>query len=454
MRWWMWVVAVLFLLLSAVIAVRIHGSIAFADTQAELKSMGFATTMAEFVASAPTVDRGRQERLRRLMVTYPAGSWLVDTSKAMPAHHLQGQRFRADDLTKRDQALRDGAADVAEAEAIFAEGPVELSLFGWCERDPVKLAGIDFATAIATPLPNLLSVRGYANWWSIRACLDEDPAPHLRNLDRLAAAMRHPGTLIDAMIAIAVGKIRDQTYLWLATRGRLPSAEQEAWMREEPEQRAWCAAGFAGERCLFQEPLSRMSWGSMGLPGSGMFSNTLMGLRIWLTQGHEAAYNCAIIATAEAGVLGRPGPTPRPMPFGYPGAFGAAMMPHLLQAGVAGVEAANAHRLQRCAVLVAVAYRQQHALPAALPASPLAAALAADLPPLRYEVLSPSRFRIGVDPTGPPPSIPAGRFVSDIGKPASTKAYIMRESSLWSLEIDLDAILIPPPEKPAKAKKP
>jgi hypothetical protein len=461
LRWYTWPIAALLLLLTVVIIVRLHGLNRFRETQDELRRLGFATTMEELVAAGPSVDRDRQERCRRLMVG-PGPKWMEDVSTALPSNDLQEQRFPAKDLAKRDQALRDGATDVATMEAIFAEGPVELSLYGWCERDPAKLRVIDLPTASATLLPSLLATRGFANWWANRACLDGDPEPHLRQLDRLIASMDHPGTLIDAMIGFACSSIRDRAHLWLATRGRLGEARLGTWAGEKSPQRAWCAAGYAGERCVLQEPLSRTRWNFgvwFGASG-GFLDEVWMLLRVWPTQGHEAAYCCSYLAQAEAALLDKPQPTLRAMPFGYHGMLSAITMPNLVECIVTATEAANGHRLARCAALVAASYRRGGALPATLPAEAPAAAIDANLPALLYERLSPSRMRIGIDPSGPlPPAIPADRwagkgYASEIGRPAGTRSVTMSYNLRWSVELDLDAILLPPPERPAKAKKP
>ena len=455
MRWWMWLVAGLLLLVCLVIAVRIHGTIAFAETQAELKRMGFATTMEEFVAAGPAVDRDRQARLRRLMDA--GGGWRDDISYALPFNDLQEQRPTAKDLAKRDQALRDGGADMAALGAILAEGPVELSVFGWCERDPARLRTMDLATATSTPLPNLLAIRAAANWWSIRACLDPDPEPHLRDLDRLADAMRHPGTLIDAMIGIALNAIRDQTHLWLATRGRLAPERLHAWAGEPSRSRPGCAAGYAGERCLFHEPLSRTRWSYAALSGySGGFLADAAGFAaIWPTQGHEAAYCSSFLAATEAELLDRPRPTLRTMPFGYQGVISRVVLPNLVESGITATESAYRHRLVRCAGLLAEVHRRDGALPPTLPPEAPAAALDPNQPAVAYERLTSSRFRIGFDPAGPPPpAIPAGRVTTAIGRPAGTAPASAYGGVRWSLEADFDAILIPPPDKPAKAKKP
>ena len=458
LRWYTWPIAALLLLLTVVIIVRLHGLNRFRETQDELRRLGFATTMEELVAAGPAVDRNRQERCRPLMVG-PGPKWREDVSTALPSNDLQEQRFPAKDLAKRDQALRDGATDVATMEAIFAEGPVELSLYGWCERDPAKLRVIDLPTAINTPLPSLLATRGFANWWANRACLDGDSAPHLRQLDRLIASMDHPGTLIDAMIGIACSSIRDQAYLWLATRGRLSEADLRAWTDETAHQRAWCAAGYAGERCAFQEPLSRTRWNFGVWTGAsgGFLDEVWMLLRVWPTQGHEAAYCCSYLAQAEAALLHKPGPTLQTMPFGFPGAMSAIAMPNLDECIVTATVAANRHRIWRCAGLVAAQYRHSGALPTIMPAAAPAAAIDANQPALLFERLSPSCFRVGIDPSGPlPPAVPAARwkaarYASEIGQPASKPAACAYR---WSCELDLDAILLPPPERPAKAKKP
>lgn len=459
MRWWMWVVAGILLLVCLTIAVRIHGTIAFAETQAELKRMGFATTMAEFVAAGPAVDRDRQERLRRLMLS--RAGWMDDIASAMPADHLQEQRVTATDLAKRGNALRNGAADMGVLGALLAEGPVELSLFGWCERDPAKLCAITVSTTVTTQLPDLLTCRAWANWWSIRACLDPDPEPHLRELNRLVTAMSHPGVLIDAMIAIACSAIRDQTHLWLATRGRLPPDRLRAWSAEAPPHRLWCASGWSGERCVFQEPLSRMQWGFGSLAGSSdPWYEAWAFVRLWPFQGHDSAFCVSSLAGSEARLLGRIPPAVRRPPFAFMGLTSMISLPNLDECGVVAIESANGHRLARCAAAVADSYRRIGSLPDAIPASAPSAAIDADAPALLYERLSPSRFRIGIDPAGPlPPTIPADRwkatfYASTIGAPPAKMAAFAGRGARWSCEIDLDAILIPPPEKPAKAKKP
>lgn len=464
LRWWMWLIAAGLVLLSAGLVIRWHGLARLAETQAELRRLGYPTTMEELVATAPSVDRDRQARMSLLMNS--RAKWMDNIHHALPANDLRESRFAAADLAKRDQALQDGASSMAELERLLAEGPVELSVFGWCERDPAKLRSIDVNRAASSPLPNLTGVRAFVDWWSIQACLAADPEPHLRNLDRLIACQKHPGTLIDAMIGLACHEIRDQVHLWLACRGRLADERLRSWAGEAPHQLAWCAGGYAGERCVFQEPLSRMRWdrGSLTFLGGGFFSGCWMFLRSWPTQGHEAASTISILATVETDLLGRPRPTPRPTPFGYVSPLGQLLTHNLIECSITATEAATRHRLSRCAALVAAAFRRNGVLAAAMPPDAPARAINANQPALHYERLSPSRFRIGVDPHGPcPPLIPPDRWVDRwpaatqpgmIGTPAITRATTPSKDARWALEIDLDAILIPPPAPPARPAKP
>ncbi len=456
LRWWFWLLIVVVLAISALVAVHIAGMRRLDDLQVELRGLGYATTMEEFVAAAPPVDRDRQDRFRRIMESRVP--WMEDISYARPANTLSEQRHLPKDIERRDRGLRDGAADMQAITAIFDEGPVEVSMFGWCERDPAKLRNISLSTAAATPLPNLLAVRAFANWWSVRACLDSDPEPHLRNLDRLVASMNRPGVLIDAMIVVAVSSIRDQTYLWLATRGRLTDARLHDWSVEEPRHLAWCAAGFTGERSVFHEPFSRMVWDFSALTGSpgGMISDAWLFLRLWPTQGHECAYGISSLAGVEGRLLGRPAPAIREMPFGYRGMFIAVVMPNLFESVTTAAEAANQHRMNRLAAVIALHHERTGALPVL---NNLPATLGPDLPPLLYETFPPHRFRLGIDPKGPlPPSVPADRwtskdYASAIGLPPVKQAQ--SPNRRWSMELDLAAILVPPPEpKPRVAKPP
>jgi hypothetical protein len=454
-RWWMWVIAGVLVIATAIIALRIGGSTAYKTCQHELRLQGYATTMEELVARGPNVDADRQDRLYRLMDA--KAGWLGDISTALPFSALQEARHTTADLAKRDRALADGLTTVSAISAVLAEGPVELSVFGWCERDPAKLRRINVNTAAATRLPNLLTMRALTNWWSIHACLDADPASSVASLDTLMRGLDHPGTLIDAMIGIACRSIRDQTYLWLSTRGRLSDAQLRTWAAEPPKSRIYCASGYAGERCIFQEPLSRMSWRYSDIFGtpSGILSNALLFVQIWPMQGHEAAYCTSAIAACEAELLGQPAPPQHPMPFNYTGPMASIAMPNLQEASITATEADTRHRIMRCAGLVAGAYRRTGSLPETLPAAAPAASTDPNLPPLAYERLSSCRFRIGVDPAAPrPPIMPLDRWTPTvlaplIGSPADTKAASDIRVR-WSLEIDLDAILIPPPEQPAK----
>jgi hypothetical protein len=459
-RWWFWLLILVALAVSALVAVHIAGMRRLDDLQAELRGLGYATTMEELVALAPPVDRDRQDRFRRIMES--RGPWMENVHHAMPSMTLSEQRHQPKDLERRDRALRDGATDMQAITSLFDEGPVELSMFGWCERDPAKLRTISLSTAAATPLPHLLAVRAFANWWSIRSCLDSDPEPHLRNLDRLAASMHRPGTLIDAMIAIAVSAIRDQTHLWLATRDRLGEERLSAWSTEMPHHLAWIASGFAGERCLFHEPFSRMTWDFSAVAGSpgGYIRDVWMFLLLRPTQGHECAYGISSLAGIEGRLLGRPVPAVREMPFGYRGIFIGLAMPNLFESVTTAAESANSHRLSRLAAVIAVFHRRTGTLPALtdLPRG-LLAGQGPDLPALLYETFPPHRFRIGIDPTGPlPPSVPADRwtskdYASAIGQPPSKLPQ--SPNRRWSMELDLEAILVPAPEpKPRPAKPP
>ena len=170
---------------------------------------------------------------------------------------------------------------------------------------------------------------------------------------------------------------------------------------------------------------------------------------------HDVTHGLSTYAGAEARLLGKPEPPTKLMPFGVSGNLSDSVWRNSSAFIATTIETSYGHRLSCVAGTIAVRYRSGAGLPtdaaalvALLPATALDARDADD-PALRYERLTPSRFRIGLDPAGPlPPMIPADRwgpgYASTIGTPSSTKAADVR---CWSIEIDLDAILIPPPPK-------
>ncbi len=462
MRWWMWVIAVVLLLFTAMVSIHLAGFARYRALQNELRSSGYPVTPVEFVALGPAVDADRQARLWPL-VSWPGPKWqdaISQTKVRPPFNELSEQQPPlAVDLAKRDQALKDAVYDLDALSTILAEGPCVVSVYGWIERDPTRLATIDISQSEQSKTPNLLAVRSIVTALATRACLDTNPMPELRRLESFQRTLDHPGVLIDAMISISATKIRDDAILWLATRGRVGTETLLPWVAEPPLQLQWCADGYAGERCIWQEPFSRLNWGFSGVIGSdsAFLADMLAFLVEWPIQGYDLTVCSSRVAQVEAGLLGKPVPSGCNMPLGIPPLLTNIILPNLQECAVTAIEAATQHRLKRCAALISAAYRRDGILPATLPPEAQGLRVNDNIPALIYERLSPSRFRIGTDPSGlRPPLIPVVRwkpgYVSTIGSPpSSSKSNVVGR---WSLEIDLDAILIPPPEKPVAIPKP
>lgn len=450
MRWWVWPLLVILLAAAAMIAIRAHGWTRWQSVQRDLVTLGMPTTAGEFIVAMPPVDRGRQERLGRALRA--VGGW-CEWRAGLPFEDLREGAYPPDSAESLRQVLRDGEADIAAIAAILGEGPVQLTLGGWIERDPAAVERMTPADLATLRFPSLLASRACAAWWAAAAWMAEDPAPHLQRLRTWLDGLDRPCLLLDVTTAIAVADLRDSIHLWLATRGRLAGSDLESWIVEQPVQLRWGADGLAGERCLSWEPQMRSGPLAVAMGGPLAWSDDLTD-RMDVRRYHQGAWVTAELARLETGLRGAPPPPAfRHVPFGLGGSTDG-LAPNLMSTVVAVVEADYRHRLVRLAGLLAARHRAGRGLPAettaleAILPTAILDARSALQPAIRYQRLSPSRFRIGLDPTlPPPPLIAAERWTADygtaIGKPAS--AETVRDLH-WSLEIDLDAILIPLPE--------
>lgn len=445
MRWWMWLGLAALLLVCAVAAVRIGGMRRLDAALATVAAAGLPVDTIGYIALAPPVDADRQRRIGRYML-WNAPRW-GDEWPTMPFSSLAELRLSKHDRERLERKLAAGRTACAEVGAILDEGPVVLSLYGFCERDPARLRRMDLATVAAMPLPSLLHTRDYVNWWAQQACLAEDPESHLHRLDQLLQGMDHPGSLIDAMIAIACTALRDDAHLWLATRGRLPEVRLQRWLAEVPAHRRWCADGLASERTLFWGPIARLP----PLPDPAVDFTWRIALE-WPTIGYQCAYAAEHLANQELRLRGRPGIGAVPPPFGFAGTMSAIMLPNLDESAITAIQGENRHRRMRLAGVIAMHHRSTGSLPTAedLPAA-LRAGIDAELPPQRYLPIAPHRFRLDLDPAGPlPASVPPARVAGGPAASGPTAKAPAANSQAWSLEIDLDAILVPPPEKTAR----
>lgn len=447
-RWWWWPILAVVLVLIAIASIRMHGWSRYQAVRDDLVARGMKTTPAEWLALAPPVDAGRQARMRNLLEGKGDWrEWRCGTIRDL----REGWNRPAKGTPTVEQTLADGASTVREAERIMDEGPVVLSWYGWANHDPTVPA----STLMNTPVPNLLGTRAIANWWAHSAVTAADPLPYLKRLDQFTDSFNRPGCLIDAMIAVAVASIRDQTYIYLATRHRLDEATASHWIEEPTYLRPLMADAFTGERCIGLMPLAKTPFSRQFdfFPSLGHGQGTLATCAGWLFLNHGFAQALAESARSEAGLRNQA------LPPSYVGPENAmvGLWGNFDECAIIAYQADYHHRLIRIAGAIALSHQPGSELPAD------ATALAALLPPgtldtrpdepdVRYERLGPARFRVGCDPaTKAPAGVPSGRINSLIGTPASTNSF---EDRYWSLEIDLDAILVPPPAKKPKAPKP
>ena len=433
---------------------------------AELQAQGKIATVDEFIARAPAVDVEAQEawdRWSKPMIMYPRDHPPpIFDSTAWKAYVMGTASLPNAIQTEID----DNRLTMQPAVELLNNKRMIISLLGWIAQDcpPGKRLITDTARA---RMPNLLSTRSLANWLHHEICTVPDPSAALFTLDQLHQALNQPGSLMDAMIAIAISSIRDETYLQLQLLGRLPQPARDRWLTETNNAQLWVAAGFEGEHALFQnatvnwiESLSIIQSLTVSLydDGSSLSSMTPNALRqlysgpyFWSTMQHDAAICTKTLAQLSARLRNeRKGPMPDyTLIMNSFWGYGAMAFLNMNESAIWALENDANHRLLRIAVRI---LDQAPKSGLAIDESALLNAMcdpklltpSGDHLHLAYERLAPDRFRLTVSPTSPLPDFDdPSRLPSRskaFGTPASKNPYV---NDRTSIEIQLPKRLQP-----------
>ena len=446
--WWGWLLIVLGVLgvalLSTALVIRQRGWHELNALTDRIRAEGRGLTPADLVAEAPVVDVARQER-----------AWaLVGANGLYPEMRTKTWGMAAWDPSTKDpaklakesaQVLHDSATCRQQWRELRAEGHVVLSLFGWLKHDLPEPEKAGIAKMAASRIPNLMAMRQLANAFATEARTAPDPRLALAELDALVSSCSPNGSIIDAMMAIAVSAIRDEAWLEAATRGMDP----EGWISLIPQHRLAALNGLRAERLSF---------------GGGFYQDVQRGTHFPFASptssglAQEILSNCAgslysVIAPKDIGLYERWMLAGEDVVRTNTGSLSALVpelttnrwvhpissigLPNLTESGITGTQAELNARRVRLAALLTYALHQGTPLPAsAADFSPEAQALAAPTaftPGTQYERLSPTRFRLWTDPKSPSTELfPASRITA----PKPTKARFTHQSSSW-LELDL-----------------
>jgi hypothetical protein len=281
--------------------------------------------------------------------------------------------------------------------------------------------------------------------------------------------------LIDAMIWAAISSIRNEAYLHLALSGRLPDTHRDQWLADECRLVAGVAAGFDGERALFNGSFVQMGEDASVFDAFSVLQMKVMvtgfgasparswwdrldpqwlysGPWMWATIHHDGAVTAELEAHISARLRGeRSDPVPdwSTIESRFRG-YGAIAIPNLLECGITALEAEARHRMYQIAVLLLSDLPAQD-LPTGIVdlATRLGSrdwlAPSGDRLHLTYERLAPDRFRLVVSPTSPVPNFDApGRLAGRtraFGTPPDKCPLVTHPH----LEIQLPARLRPAP---------
>jgi len=451
----LWLVVVLSLqalLISLVLSVRVASWQFLKRVETQIATAGLPTRPEELLTTDLVLDRGRQEQVRSLMADGTGGWPRVDLSQVFNLQELSEETTAklAKDRSLLDPAMRDLGH-------LLDAGPISFAALDLVEpqavRDhPQEVIRFDM------PIANLLTTRNamQAASWDAR----QDPRLGRRRQDQRIKAWTHTHLVIDAMIAIALADLRDQTYVWLATRGRLPDDVARAWEAEAPPQVRWAAEGFAGERVLFWGVALRQQMMTVALMefGSNAASRVSLALLSWPIMPADFANGMGTMAQTEARIRGLPPLPSSNLPLIEHGALTRVALANLEESVITAGLSSHSHRVRRLFGWIARyhARTQQLPDPTSLPQSLTAAT--PDCPALAMEALSAHRVRVGPVIGAPPPRlVPTSRWPDPNGGPLLGAPALRTAAKVgrFSMEVDLEAILVPPAKpKPRTAQKP
>ncbi len=450
--WWGWLLIVLgvlgIALLSTALVIRQRGWHELNALTDRIRAEGRGLTPADLVAEAPEVDPARQERAWALVGS--TGLYPEMRTKTWGMTALEPWLKDPAKLTQDSaQLLLDSASCRQQWRELRAEGPVVLSLLGWLKHDLPEPEKAGIAKMAACRIPNLMAMRQLANAFATEARLAPDPRSALAELDAVVGSCTPTGSLIDAMIAIAVSAIRDEAWLEAATRGIDPAL----WIVHQPEQRLAVLRSLRAERLSFgggfYQDLKRGNYppweefASSGtlprlvnLGASALYPvvapRDMAFYERWMLASEDLCQTNSGATSAQLGAMLVEMQKNR-----WQYWITAVGAPSCTESGICGTQAELNARRARLAALLAYALHQGTPLPAsAADLSPEAQALAAPtafIPGTQYLRLSPMRFRLWTDPKSPSTELfPASR----ISAPKPTKARFTHQSSSW-LELDL-----------------
>lgn len=446
--WWVWPIAVLILLIAtALCAIMIMRDGAMKELRqlaAKLEASGRGITVQHLVDSAPVVDPGRQ-----------AAAWALlggSTSIKDPAVPVWGMRARfpvqADAARMAAETEAFLAATQAKREAwrrLHAEGPVTLGLLGWIREDlpdPPRASLVDASTCRTMNTQIALQL---GTSFATEARAATDPMEALADLDALIAATGHRSSIIDTMILLRLGEMRDEAYLEATLRG----ADTTEWSDDAPDVLTGVAEAFRTERLLFggsfyQGIVSGRGVGATpGMSSPGVLAN---GFGQWV-YGAVAPHDVVVVQRGHllgedlcrtgVGDIAKMHAELQGQTWRHP--IASIALPNLLEIAATGVQYDTSGRRLRIAALVAREWLRSGRLPAdeavLPPACMTLAAATRRCPAIRYQRLADSRFRLWTDPATPATDLlPAGRI--DAPVPVTGPWAGKR----WWLELDLSGI--------------
>jgi hypothetical protein len=415
LRWWHGIIAAALVIVPMlVIGVwmafkRSEGLARYEAVTVAIRQRGHPATEADFLALIPPVDAAQQERWQAWQ------SRFQDESLPNLAA-LEGGELTAWVVGQRPQppaalmlALRSAESHISEARTVLRRGTLTLGVLGWAATD-IAAGPPHTVDLISKHCVNLLVCRSLALWLRQDALLATDPDNDLEDLERLTTALSRPGCLIDALVALAIARMRDECLVQLAYAGRLPREAEERWCREPARALIWMADGFRGDRLWLRvSSVASLRQNLFGyLANKNAWTSYGRAVHEWVYGGEEAARLAEVEDHIETR-LRQSDPGHGAIDGLRPLMAGSPYLSYLSTCPYTALREDALQRADRIAVRVLDLVRQGTPLPEtaneliARCGDPGMLAHGASRLGLTYQRLSPDRFRLEIDAQVPPP---------------------------------------------------